>query len=92
LRGLLKKRVRADKVLIVYKIGKSESGASSAASHTGAMAGEDRIYDQFFRQHQVLRADYYADLIDFPVALQGNKRLLGKRVAILTSSGGAATS
>lgn len=81
----------AGKTLIVYKIGKSESGARSAASHTGAMAGEDRIYDQFFKQNQVLRADYFSDLIDFPVSIQNGKRLKNNRIAILTSSGGAAT-
>lgn len=86
-----KKAKLAGKTLIVYKIGKSESGARSAASHTGAMAGEDRIYDQFFKQNQVLRADYFSDLIDFPVSIQNGKRLKNNRIAILTSSGGAAT-
>ncbi len=86
-----KKAKLAGKTLIVYKIGKSESGARSAASHTGAMAGEDRIYDQFFKQNQVLRADYFSDLIDFPVSIQNGKRLSNNRIAILTSSGGAAT-
>ncbi|WP_108647043.1 acetate--CoA ligase family protein [Polynucleobacter rarus] len=86
-----KKARLAGKTLIVYKIGKSESGARSAASHTGAMAGEDRVYDQFFKQNQVLRADYFSDLIDFPVSIQNGKRLKNNRIAILTSSGGAAT-
>lgn len=81
----------AGKSVLVYKIGKSESGARSAASHTGAMAGEDRIYDQFFLQNQVLRAHHFSDLIDFPIAIQNGKRLKGNRIAILTSSGGAAT-
>ena len=86
-----KKARQAGKVLIVYKIGKSEIGARSAASHTGAMAGEDRIYDQFFKQNEVLRAHHFSDLMDFPVALQNGKRLRGNRIAILTSSGGAGT-
>jgi acyl-CoA synthetase (NDP forming) len=81
----------AGKTIVAYKIGRSESGARAAVSHTGAMAGADRMYDALFRQSGVIRADTFADLLDIPAALATRRTLAGKRVAILTSTGGAGT-
>lgn len=81
----------AGKSLVVFKVGRSESGARSAVSHTGALAGADRVYDALFRQVGAIRADSFADLLDLPMALAGRRRLGGSRVAIVTSTGGAAT-
>ncbi|VTU28347.1 succinyl-CoA synthetase subunit alpha [Variovorax sp. SRS16] len=85
------KAAEAGKPLVVFKIGRSESGARSAASHTGALAGADRVYDALFRQVGAIRAQDFSDLLDIPVALASGRRLCGKRVAILTSTGGAGT-
>ncbi|CAM2339049.1 acetate--CoA ligase family protein [Burkholderia vietnamiensis] len=82
---------RAGKPIVVYKIGRSESGARSAVSHTGALAGEDRMYDALFREAGVIRAQTFGDLLDVPNALAAGRLLHGKRVAILTSTGGAGT-
>lgn len=79
------------KPLVVYKVGRSESGARAATSHTGAMAGADRVYDAMFRQLGVIRADSFTDLLDIPAALVTGRRMGGDRVAILTSTGGAGT-
>ena len=76
---------------MVFKVGRSESGGRAAASHTGAMAGADRMYDAFFRQLGVIRAETFADLLDIPGALACGRRAAGRRVAILTSTGGAGT-
>jgi acyl-CoA synthetase (NDP forming) len=81
----------AGKPLVVFKIGRSESGARAAVSHTGALAGADRMYDALFQQVGAIRAQSYADLLDIPAALASGRRLHGKRVAILTSTGGAGT-
>ncbi|AOB32528.1 6-carboxyhexanoate--CoA ligase [Bordetella sp. H567] len=85
------KAARAGKPVVVYKVGRSESGARSAASHTGALAGEDRVYDALFSQVGAIRAQTFADLLDIPAALATGRRLRGRRVAILTSTGGAGT-
>jgi acyl-CoA synthetase (NDP forming) len=85
------KAARAGKPLVVFKIGRSESGARAAVSHTGALAGADRMYDALFRQVGAIRAQSYSDLLDIPAALASGRRLQGKRVAILTSTGGAGT-
>lgn len=79
------------KPIVVYKVGRSESGARSATSHTGALAGADRVYDALFRQFGVLRAESFTDLLDIPAALVAGRRMAGERVAILTSTGGAGT-
>lgn len=79
------------KPIVVYKVGRSESGARSATSHTGALAGADRVYDALFRQFGVIRAESFTDLLDIPAALVAGRRMAGERVAILTSTGGAGT-
>jgi acyl-CoA synthetase (NDP forming) len=79
------------KPVVVFKIGRSESGARSAVSHTGALAGSDRMYDALFSQVGIIRAQTFSDLIDIPHALATRRRLCGRRVAILTSTGGAGT-
>jgi acetate---CoA ligase (ADP-forming) len=81
----------AGKPIVVFKIGRSESGARSAVSHTGALAGADRMYDALFDQLGVIRAETFSDLLDIPAALATRRTLAGKRVAILTSTGGAGT-
>jgi acyl-CoA synthetase (NDP forming) len=85
------KAARAGKPVVAFKVGRSEAGARAAVSHTGAMAGADRMYDALFRQTGVIRADTFADFLDIPAALASGRKLQGKRIAILTSTGGAAT-
>jgi acyl-CoA synthetase (NDP forming) len=82
---------RAGKPIVAFKIGRSEAGALAAVSHTGALAGADRMYDALFRQTGVIRAQTFADLLDIPAALATGRVLRDKRVAILTSTGGAGT-
>ncbi len=79
------------KPIVVYKVGRSESGARAATSHTGALAGADRAYGALFRQCGVIRAETFTDLLDIPAALVPGRRMAGNRVAILTSTGGAGT-
>ncbi|RDI22819.1 acyl-CoA synthetase (NDP forming) [Pseudacidovorax intermedius] len=85
------KAARAGKPVVAFKIGRSEAGAQAAVSHTGAMAGAERMYDALFRQVGVIRAQSFSDLLDIPAALATGRRLRGRRVAVLTSTGGAGT-
>lgn len=78
------------KKLVAFKVGRSEAGARSAASHTGALAGEDRVFDAFFRRIGAIRVDRYSDLIDVPAALAAAPGLAGNRIAVVTHTGGAA--
>lgn len=83
--------IAAGKSIVAYKVGRSESGARSAVSHTGALAGADEVYDALFSQLGIIRAQTFADLLDIPAALAQGRRMAGQRVAIITSTGGAAT-
>lgn len=85
------KAARKGKPVVVFKIGRSEAGASAAVSHTGALAGADRMYDALFREVGAIRAQTFADLLDIPAALASSRVLRGRRVAVLTSTGGAGT-
>jgi acyl-CoA synthetase (NDP forming) len=90
-RAAARKAAARGKPVVVFKIGRSESGAAAAVSHTGALAGADRMYDALFREVGVLRAQSFADLLDLPAALVTGRRLKGRRIAVLTSTGGAGT-
>ncbi len=83
--------VEIGKPIIAFKVGRSEAGMRSAVSHTGALAGADALYDALFHQLGVIRATTFADLLDIPAALAPGRVLRGRRVAIVTSTGGAAT-
>lgn len=85
------KAARNGKPVVAFKIGRSEAGAKAAVSHTGALAGADRMYDALFQQVGVIRAQTFGELLDIPAALATGRMLRGKRVAILTSTGGAGT-
>ena len=82
---------QAGKPIVAFKIGRSEAGAKAAISHTGALAGSDRMYDALFKQTGILRAQRFDELLDMPAALATGRSLRGNRVAILTSTGGAGT-
>lgn len=81
----------AGKSIVAFKIGRSEAGARSASSHTGALAGEDRVYDALFQELGVIRADTFDELLDIPAGLVAQYKMPGRRVAVLTSTGGAGT-
>lgn len=90
-RAAVLKARRAGKPVVAFKVGRSEAGAKAAVSHTGALAGADRMYDALFRQVGVIRAETFADLLDIPAALSTGRVLRSNRVAVLTSTGGAGT-
>ncbi len=81
----------ANKPLVVFKVGRSEPGMRSAVSHTGAMAGADRMYDALFREVGATRVTTFSDLLDVSMALAAGRRMHGNRVCVLTTTGGAAT-
>jgi acyl-CoA synthetase (NDP forming) len=90
-RAAVLKARRAGKSIVAFKIGRSEAGAQAAVSHTGALAGSDCMYDALFKQLGILRAQTFGDLLDIGAVLATGRKLFGKRVAILTSTGGAGT-
>lgn len=76
------------KPIIVLKSGQSEAGAKAAASHTGAMAGEDAVYDAAFKRAGIVRVDTIQDLFDCAELMAKQPRPHGSRLAIVTNAGG----
>ena len=81
----------AGKPIVAYKVGRSEAGARAATSHTGAMAGSDALYDALFEATGVIRARTFNDLLDLSATCLAARELRGRRIAVLTSTGGAGT-
>ena len=80
--------LRVGKPILVKKVGRTKAGTRAAASHTGALSGNDRIYDAFFRQMGIIRIEELKDLTSFALAYQGGRMPKGRNVGILTDSGG----
>ena len=76
------------KPIIVLKAGRSMAGAKAAASHTGAMAGEDAVYDAAFKRAGIVRVDTIEELFDCAELMAKQPRPRGPRLAIITNGGG----
>lgn len=76
------------KPVIVVKGGRSAGGAQAAASHTGALAATDIVYDAAFRRAGMLRVSTLRDLFGAAETLASGIRIDGNRLAILTNGGG----
>jgi len=82
------KRVTKVKPIILFKVGRTESGAKAAASHTGAVAGTDAIYGAAFKQCGVIRAPTLENFLDWARAHAVLPLPRGENVLIHTSAGG----
>lgn len=78
------------KPIIVIKAGRSRAGARAAASHTGAMVGEDAAYNAAFRRAGIIRVDTVGQLFDCAEALGKLKLPIGGNLGIITNAGGPA--
>ncbi|OAF01184.1 GCN5 family acetyltransferase [Bradyrhizobium centrolobii] len=76
------------KPVVVVKSGRMAQGAKAAATHTGALAGADAVYDAAFRRAGVLRVADLGELFDCAETLGRVESPTGKRLAILTNGGG----
>lgn len=77
-----------NKPVIIVKSGRDADGAAAAASHTGALAGSDDVYDAAIRRAGLLRVDRVEDLFNAAELLGRGIRLRGDRLAIVTNGGG----
>ncbi|SFM18600.1 acetate--CoA ligase family protein [Variovorax sp. OV329] len=81
----------AGKAVVVLKVGVSEAGSEAAASHTGALAGSDAVFDAVLRRAGALRVPSIEQLLEVghAIAVVGRQRLPhGGRTALITASGG----
>lgn len=83
------KALVAGKPILAVKIGASERGRDATASHTGALAGDDDVFDAMCRKYGVMRCDSLDDMIETGLAFQAGRIPDGGRVAMAGYSGGA---
>jgi len=83
------KRVTKKKPVVMLKAGRTAMGARAASSHTGALAGNDKIYDDVLRQSGVIRAPGLRDMLDYARGLQKLPTPMGENVVIITGAGGS---
>jgi len=77
-----------NKPVIVIKSGRGSAGAKAAASHTGALAGADDVYDAAFRRAGMLRVDEIGELFAAVETLTRAKPMKGERLMLMTNGGG----
>jgi acyl-CoA synthetase (NDP forming) len=82
------KRVGKKKPVIVLKGGRTSAGASAAASHTGAMASDIKVFMAACRQAGIIQAESPMDLLDLSAALSSLPLPKGKNIGLLTLGGG----
>ncbi|MDP2239180.1 MAG: acetate--CoA ligase family protein [Burkholderiales bacterium] len=81
--------MQAAKPLVLTKVGKSGAGARAAASHTGALAGADQVFDGVIRGHGIIRARNEEHMLDMVEVFAACGLPEGSGLGIVTQSGGA---
>jgi len=82
------KEINKTKPVIIWKGGSTESGARTAASHTGALGGELAVWDAFFKQTGAVRVDSGDQLLDVAMTFRYLRPLGGNRIALVGAGGG----
>ncbi len=83
------KRVSKKKPVVMLKAGRTSMGARAASSHTGALAGNDKIYEDVLKQSGVIRARSLRDLLEFARGIPKLPTPKGENVVIITGAGGS---
>ncbi len=78
-----------DKPIVLLKAGRSETAARAALSHTASMVGSAQVFDAVARQYGVYVVSSMEEMLDLGMIFQDGRRVSDRRVAILTTSGGA---
>jgi acetyltransferase len=76
------------KPIVVLKSGRSPAGARAAVSHTGAIVGEDAVYDAAFKRAGIVRVNAIGELFDCAELMAKQPRPKGPRLGIVTNAGG----
>jgi acetate---CoA ligase (ADP-forming) len=90
--GVAQMAAELDKPIALIKVGRSEQGARRAAAHTGALAGDDDLYDAMFCSYGVMRVSELSELVAIAKLRLAPARIRGRGVGILSVSGGQAGS
>ncbi len=82
-------RVSKKKPVVMLKAGRTQLGARAAASHTGALAGDDKVYDDLLKACGVVRAYSLNDMLQFARGLSVLPAPKGEEIVIITGAGGS---
>ena len=82
-------RVSKKKPIIMLKAGRTTEGAMAASSHTGALAGNDKIYEDVLKQCGVIRARSLREMLEFTRGVPVMPTPKGENVVIITGAGGS---
>jgi len=81
-------KITRKKPVLCLKAGRSKAGTKAVYSHTGSLAGSDKIYSAAFKQCGIMRVDTTEEMFDYARALACQPLPKGKRIAIITDGGG----
>ncbi|MER6808190.1 acetate--CoA ligase family protein [Spirillospora sp. NPDC000708] len=84
-----RRAVELGKPILAVRTGRSTVGARAAASHTGALSSADDVVSAAFEAAGIIRVDGPAELVEFARVFSAGRRPRGRRLAVITSSGGA---
>ena len=83
----ISKRVAHEKPILVFKPGRSKETAKALMSHTGSMAGDQKIYESAFKQTGIIQVDSFIELLDFANAFSCQPLPKGNRLGVITLTG-----
>ena len=78
------------KPVIVLKVGKADRARQAITTHTGGLAGDTRVFSEVLRAHRAIEVDDLDELVETLAASQARKHPTGRRLGVITSSGGMA--
>ena len=79
---------KSGKPILIIKSGRTDEGASAAASHTGSLTGKDEICDAAFKQAGIIRCDHIEEMFNKAIAFAYQPAPRSEKIAIITNAGG----
>lgn len=76
------------KPIVCLKAGLGAAGAKAVASHSGTLAGDDKVFSAAFKRAGIIRATTVSELFNYAKTLNHYKKPAGNRLAIITNAGG----
>lgn len=86
----LDRAAAAGKPVVVLKVGKTPRTREAITTHTGGIAGDERVFSELLRAHRAIEVSEFDELIEVLAAFQAPKLPAGRAISVVTSSGGAA--